>query len=270
MSGGPFLEEGVGFFVALVAVGESFGEHVIDAFFEGVDVRDGGGGRGVVLFVVLLELDEVKVVTAVGGGLGALYCSLAGDEERKAGREGECFLNAAKKDVDSEFVEGGGHCGEGGDGVGDEEDVVELADDGGDFFEGVEATGGGFVVNEGDGVEAAFGEFGAHGFGVDGLAPLDLDFFGFFATALGDAIPLVGEGSAAEVEHFLVGEVAEGAFHDSPSGGGVEEDGARGVGELLQAWLDGGVEFFEVGATVADGGSAHGGVGFGGYVNGSG
>lgn len=224
VSGGPLLEEGVGFFVALVAIAQAFREHVVDALFEGVDVWDGWSGRGVVLFVVLLELYEVEVVAAVGGGLGAGHGAFAGDEEGKSGGEGECFLDSAKKNVDSELVERGGHGGEGGDGVGDEEDVVELAHDGGDFFEGIEDAGGGLVVNEGDGVEAAFGELGAHGFGVDGLAPLDLDFLGFFAAALGDAIPFIGEGTAAEVKNFLLGEVAKSAFHNSPSRGGVEED----------------------------------------------
>ena len=117
-------------------------------------------------------------------------------------------------------------------------------------------------MNESDGVKSAFTELCANGFRVDGLAPLDLDFFGIFAAALSDAIPLIRESTAAEVEDFFLNEVPDAAFHDAPSGRGGEEDRTLGSDDLADTGLDGGVEFFEVSSTVADGWASHGGVGF--------
>ena len=46
-------------------------------------------------------------------------------------------------------------------------------------------------MDESHGVESAFRELGADGFGIDGMAPLGLDGFCLEAAFLGDVEPLV-------------------------------------------------------------------------------
>ena len=186
------------------------------------------------------------------------------------GREREGFLTAGEQDVDAEFVHRNGDGGEGRDGVHDEHDVGVFFDHGRNVGERTEHAGGSFVVDEGDGVETAFGQFFVDHFRQDGLAPFHLQGFGLFAAAFADVEPLVGERTAHAVEDFFLHEVAQRAFHHAPSGGGAEVDGAGGAEEGLQAGVDGFVERGEFGAAVADLRMAEGAEGFVGDFDGAG
>ena len=79
-------------------------------------------------------------------------------------------------------------------------DFTTLADAG----EVVDHAGGGFDVDEGDGVEAAFRELGADGFRDRSPRPTRLArLLGLEAAFFGDVEPFVGKRAAAEAEHFL-------------------------------------------------------------------
>jgi hypothetical protein len=86
-------------------------------------------------------------------------------------------------------------------------------------------------------VELAGGEGLADGFRVDGLTPVELQGLGVLAAALGDVVPLVGEGAVHAVEDPLAADVAQGAFHHAPGRAGAEVDGVLGDEHLLQAGL---------------------------------
>jgi len=88
--------------------------------------------------------------------------------------------------------------------------------------------------------------------------PDTLERLGLFAAALGDVEPFVGERAAHAVEDFFSDEIADGAFHDAPSGRGAEIDELLRVKERLQLGLDFGVKVFEALAAMADHGGAKG------------
>ena len=85
------------------------------------------------------------------------------------------------------------HNGETRNGIGDEENVVVFIHHGRDFGEWVHDAGGGFVVDEGHGVEFTGGEFFIDIAGIDRRAPVILEGFGVFSAATSDIDPLVGE-----------------------------------------------------------------------------
>ena len=259
----PVVDEPVETGVASEASVEAFGEDFVEFGFEGVDERDDRRARGHEVFRVFAEFDEVEVVAAVLHGGGAFEGAVAGGEEGHAWWEGEGFLDAEEHDIEAEIIEGDGDRGERADGVGDEEDFRVFSDDLGDFAERVEDPGGGFGVDDGDGVETALGESGVDGFRGDGLAPWDAEGFGLFTAGEGDIVPFVGEGTAAAVEDLFGDEVADAAFHDAPCGGSGDEDWLGGDEELLEHGHDAPVEILEVLGAVADHGLGHGGHGGG-------
>jgi hypothetical protein len=87
-------------------------------------------------------------------------------------------------------------------------------------------AGGGLVVDQGDGVVAAGGELAARAAGSTGWPHSALRAPGLLAAAEGDIEPLVGEGAVHAVEHLLLHDVAEGAFHHAPGAAGREVDGS--------------------------------------------
>src|SRR5439155_24442956 len=99
----------------------------------------------------------------------------------------------------------------------------------GDFSERTHHAGGGFVVNEREGVELAGGEFGVHLFNANRRAPRHLERLGGFAAASGDIGPFVGESAAHAVQRFFGDQVADGAFHHAPGGGSAQKDQLPGV-----------------------------------------
>lgn len=237
---------------------EAFVEDVVELGGEGVNVADAGGAGGHVLLGVFLEFEEIEVVAAVLDGGGFFEGGGGAGEEGEAGREGEGFLGAGEEEVDAEFIEGNAGGGEGADGIDDEEDVRVFFLELGNVTEGAHDAGGGFVMDEGEGIEFAGGEFGVHLLGEDGAAPIDLEGFGLLAAALGDIEPFVGESAAHAVEDLFGDEVADCSFHDAPGGGGGEINETVGVEELLEAGLDGAIEIFKGLAAVADHGGAEG------------
>ncbi|MDB6019138.1 MAG: hypothetical protein JWR19_3627 [Pedosphaera sp.] len=238
--------------VAGIAGFEAFGEKFIQLGGEGVGVADARRAGGHAAFGIFLELDKIKVVTAVfdGGGLGER--SGRSGKHGEAGRHGEGFLRSREQDIDAKGVEFNFSGSQGADGVDDEHDVRIFFLERGDFGERAHRAGGGFVVDEREGVELAGGEFGIDGGGADGRAPIDLEGFGLLAATQGDVEPFVRESAAHAVEDLFGHEIADGTFHDAPGGGGAEIDQLFGVQEGLQLGLDFGVEVFEALAAMAN------------------
>ena len=178
-------------------------------------------------------------------------------------------MDTREKDVDSQLIKSDRHGGERGNGVHHHENSLEGLDHFYDFPERIQNTGGGFVVNEGDGVKTAFGQFCANRFRVDRLAPFDLNLFRFHSAALGHAEPFIGKGPAAKIENLGFHEVSNAPLHHAPGGRGGKEDRAGSPDDLADPGLDGSIKIFEVGTAVADGGAGHGGVGFRSNIDGT-
>ena len=113
-------------------------------------------------------------------------------------------------------------------------------------------------MNNRDRVVVAGGEFVAHGLGIDGLAPVELEGSGGPAAALGDIEPLVGKGTVHAVEHLLFYDITQGTLHDAPRRTGGEIDGILSVAQRLEIGLDRVVECHEIGAAVTDHALGHG------------
>jgi hypothetical protein len=124
-------------------------------------------------------------------------------------------------------------------------------------------------MDQGHDINVSLGETLAQEFGSDWVTPLDLKLLGLVATALGDIVPLVGEGSGHAVKDLAFDKVAKGSLHDSPGRGGGDIDGALRVKKLLEPRLNRSVELFEVIATVTDHRLAKGLESFLGDLNGS-
>ena len=255
--------------VACVACLDAFAENIVQLGLKGIDERNGRCAGCHVLLLVFGELDEVEVVSAIFDRLGSLHGAFGDGEECQAGRHGQRLLAASEQHIDAEFIHRNRLGGKGRDAVDDEHHLGEFAQDGRDLGERVAHAAGGFVVDESEGVESAFGEFRANHIRLDGLAPLDLQRGCVFAAALADIKPLVGKGAAHPVEDFLGCEIPYRTFHDSPGRGGGEEDRTLGAKECLQAGLDAAVELFEFRPTVADHRRAHGAEGFFGDFDGT-
>ena len=164
--------------------------------------------------------------------------------------------------VDAEFVHRDRHGGEGGDAVDDEQHVGVFFNHGAEFRQRAHHARGGLVVNKGDGVEFAGGKLGVEQFRQDRLTPFHLEPLGLLAAALGNVEPFVGKRAAHAVEHFLGDEIANGAFHHTPRGGGGEEHRLFGAEKGLELRMNGRVELLEVVAAVADHRLAESGKGF--------
>jgi hypothetical protein len=248
---------------------ETLGEEVVELGSQCIDVADARGARGHVAFGVLLEFDEVEVITAVldGGGFGQR--SRGGGEDREAWRHREGFLRAGEQDVNAELVEFNLRGSQGADSIDDEHDVGIFLLQRSDFFQRAHDAGGGFVVDQSKCVELAGGEFGVDLFGANRRTPFDLESFGLFAAALGDIEPLVREGAAHAVENLLRDEVADGAFHHAPGGGGAEIDQLLGVEQGLQLGLHFGVKIFKALAAMTDHRGSKSAKGFLAYFDGS-
>jgi hypothetical protein len=124
------------------------------------------------------------------------------------------------------------------------------------------AAARGFVVDDRDGVVGAGREFLAHGLGIDGLAPFELERGGLLAAAQRDVVPLVGEGAVHAAQHFFLHDIPERALHRAERAARREVDGILRVHERLELGLDGVVERDEVRAAMPDHGLRHGAEGF--------
>ena len=235
-----------------MAVGHAFLENVVQLRVQGVDVPGGRGARGHELFPVFVEFDEVEIVAAVGHGGGADTGPFARAEERQSRRQSQRLLTSGEQHVDAQFVHRNRHGGEGRHAVHNEHDLGIFLHYRGDVGEGIEHAGRRFVVDEGDGIETALGEFLVDQLGQDGFPPFHLQAFGLLAAALAHVEPLVGERAAHAVEHFLLHEIADGAFHHTPGGRGREIDRAFRAEELLQARMHRLVKGGKFAAAVAD------------------
>ena len=122
----------------------------------------------------------------------------------------------------------------------------------GDFRERAHHAGRSLVVNQREGIEPAAGKLFVHLVGADGRTPGHLERLGVLAAAFGNFKPLVGKRAAHAVQHFPGNEIAQGAFHDAPGGGGAEENELLGVKEPLQLRLDFPIKVFELLPAMAD------------------
>ena len=137
----PGMHHGIVLFVAGVAMIEALFEYDIYALTQGVKMRDRRSGRSVVLGVVLRELTEVEVVSTIFDLGSPLQGCVRGNEDGQSGRKSESLLHSGKENIDSEFVEIDGHCGERRNGVDDEKDILERIDDLSDLLQRVQDAG---------------------------------------------------------------------------------------------------------------------------------
>ena len=237
---------------------------------QGVDVPRGRRARGHELLPVFMEFDEVEVVSAIGHGGGAGAGAFARTEKRQSRRKGQSFLAPGEEDVDAEFVHRDRNGGERRHAVHDEHDFGVFSDHSGDVGQRVEHSGGCFVVDEGDGVETALRKFLVHHFGEDGISPLDLQAFGLLAATFAHIEPLVGKCAAHAVEHLFVHQIADGAFHHTPSRGGGKVNRTRSAEEGLQARMHRFIQRGKLAAAVSDLRVAEGAEGFVGDFDGAG
>lgn len=122
-------------------------------------------------------------------------------------------------------------------------------------------------MDKGDDIVVSGGELTAEGLRLDMAAPLEAEIPRGETAALGDIVPLVGEGPAHAVEHLLLREVAHGTFHNAPCAAGAQEDRVGGAEERLQPGLDGAVQLDEIRAAMPDHRPGHRLVGLGGDLD---
>ena len=75
-------------------------------------------------------------------------------------------------------------------------------------------------------------------FGIDGLAPVELQFLGVLAAAQRDVVPLVGERAVGAVEDSLFANVSDCALHHAPGARGAQIYGVFREEQLLEVGLD--------------------------------
>ena len=246
--------------MAGVAVVEPFSDHLVELMLESINERDARRARRHVLLSIGLEFEQVEIVSAILNGRCTSVSSRASSEQAHARWHRESLLATSEQDVNTERIEVHRHSGERGDRVHDEHHVRELRLKLRDVFNWVQHTCGGFAVNQRNGVEFTRGELCFNKSRRDRLAPLDLQFFSLLSAAQGYVIPFIRKGTAAAVEHFLVHEVLDGAFHDAPRGGGADVNSLSRAEKSLELGLDVSVKIGEIFAAMPNHGLAHGSI----------
>ena len=238
--------------MAGVAILKSLGGDILELRLKSKNVRNNGRARRHVPFVVLLELNKVEVVSATLDLGGTLHCLLGYGEESHSRRQCEGLLTTGEHDIDAKLVHRNRQHGEGGDGVDDEQDFGEFLQHVGELLDWIHAPSRCLVVNEGHDIDVTLGKTLTKELGSDRIPPLDLKLLCLVTTALGDIIPLVGEGSSHAVQDLSFNEVAKRTLHDSPGRGSRNINRTRGLEELLETRLNGSVKFFEVVTAMTD------------------
>ena len=122
-----------------------------------------GRGRRVVLDRVLLVLDEVEVVAAIGHGLGPLERALADGADRKAGRQREALLHTGQDHVQAPLVVLDLDAGHARNRIDQDDDLrIFRPHQLGDVGDRADDAGGGLVHRQTEGVEAAVGQGCVH------------------------------------------------------------------------------------------------------------
>ncbi len=244
--------------MAGVTVLQALGEEFAQLVGQGENQAQGRGARGVVLEVVGGELLEIEVVAAIGGGLGLGQGFRRDGEDRQPRRQAEGLLHPGQADIGAKGGDVDGHRAHRRDGVDDEGDLGIFFHHLGDFRQGTQHPGGGFVMNQGHGVVLAGAQGRVNHFRGNRLAPLGGKEIGLQAAAPGDVVPLGTEGAVAEVGAALLDQVAHRPFHDPEGAGSGKKDGIFGVQQPFQTgrhfMLEGGVVL----AAVANHRRAHG------------
>ena len=170
----------------------------------------------------------------------------------RAGRQREGLLRAGQQHVNAQRVEFDFGRAHRTDGIHNEHHVGIFFLERGDFGQRAHHAGRSFVVDDGQRVELAGGEFFVHRLGADGRAPVHLQRLGVLAAAFGHVEPFVRERAAHAVEDFFGDQIADGAFHHAPGGRGGDINELLRVKQLLELRLDGGIKVFEALAAMAD------------------
>jgi len=87
-----------------------------------------------------------------------------------------------------------------------------------------------------------------------------LEGIGSLAASLRHVEPLVRKGTATDVKHLLVYDVADGSFHHAPSARGRKINRILRAEELLEPGLHGLVKLDEIRTTVPENRGRHGGI----------
>ena len=113
-------------------------------------------------------------------------------------------------------------------------------------------AGGGFVVDQGDGVELPGRELSVDRLVIDRLPPLHLQRLGFLPAAARDIEPLVGERAAHAAEDALPNEIADRRLHHAPGRGGGKKNRLLRAKQFLQPRMDLAVKALKGFAAVAN------------------
>ena len=113
-------------------------------------------------------------------------------------------------------------------------------------------AGGGFVMNQSNGVELSRSRAVDPARWIDVSAPFHLQRFGLFSAAPRDIEPFVGERAAHAAKDALADEIADRCFHHAPGRRGRKKNRLLRSEELLQLRMNVAVKAFESFAAMAD------------------
>ena len=164
----PVARELVRLLVSRKTIFEPFGEEIVELGTQRIDVSDARRAGRHALLGVFLELDEVKVITAI---LGRRRFGERGGRRgkyRKPRRQRKRLLRSRQEDVNAQFVELDRQCGQRADGVHDKDHFGIFFLERGDLCERRHGASRSFVVDDRERVELASGEFLVNRLGADG------------------------------------------------------------------------------------------------------
>jgi len=110
-------------------------------------------------FGVFLKFHQVRIVAAIPGAGGLFQGRGRAGEERQTGRKGEGFLATGEEHVDPQLIEFDFHRAERADRIHDKGHVREFFFQTRNFRQRAHGPGRGFVMDQGQGIEAARRKF---------------------------------------------------------------------------------------------------------------
>ena len=162
-------------------------------------------------------------------------------------------MRAGQQHVDAEASIGIGTAEKEETRVHDERDVGIFRERAANLRQRIHHAGGGFVMNESDGVELSGREFRVDRLVIDRLPPLHLERLGLLAATPGDIEPFVGKRAAHAAEDAVaLTRLRIGRFHHAPGGRGGKKNRLLRAEQCLQARMNLAVEILEILAAMAD------------------
>ena len=236
--GAVAAEHGQGPLLAVDGVEAVLEDHG-EAFLEATDEVHGRGEVGFALGELLALSGKVEIEAAGLDVLAALPGALREGYEGQSGGNHEALLGAGEQAVDAPLVHGAGGEAHAGDAIHNEKHIRGTGH-GGDAFDGMQDTGGGFGHLDED-------AFGLRGLpdglldfpGADGFAPVLHDFHDLQAMAFGDLAPAFAEFAGVNGNDGFAGfeEAVHGCRHGTAAGAGQRHDGFGGAEEELQLFF---------------------------------